>query len=111
LFDTRDTVYSLSSVIETQNVLNILVFGIDHTKTGKAVYVNINVYDFETLEPFFDLLIKLDENQTYYYINLNEYQVNYKQYSKIVIAERAYLQTDISADFSTLILPSVVVLS
>lgn len=111
LFDTRDTVYSLSSVIETENVIDVLIFGVDHTKTGKAVYVNINVYDYFTLTPFFDLLIELLPTDDYYYISLNDVVPKYKEYSKIIIAERAYLQTDISADFSTLILPSVVVVS
>ena len=111
LFDTRDTVYSLSSVIETENALDVLIFGVDHTKTGKAVYVNINVYDYFTLTPFFDLLVEIAAGQDYYYISLNDVVPKYKEYSKIVIAERAYLQTDISADFATLITPSVVVVS
>lgn len=120
-FDNRDTVYSVTLSINTLNATGgVVVFGVNHVNTSKAIYTNINIYDAETFTPFFDILLDkepttynkdavLVKNYKYFYEIYIPYSV-YRTHKSIMIAERAYLQSIISSSFSTLVMPMVYVL-
>lgn len=102
LFDNRDTIYTISSKINTSEAKNgIVMFGINHKFTEKALYTNINIYEKEKFSPIYAKLI-----ETKYPI----YQLNispelYNGYKEIYLTERAYLQSTISPSFETIIYP------
>jgi hypothetical protein len=103
-YDNRDTVYTVSLPIESIRApKGIYVFGVNHFKTKKALYTNVNLYDYSNFNPFYDYLVSTNENFYHLFIPYEQYQ----NYQKIMIAERAYLQSSISSSFDTLIYPKV----
>jgi hypothetical protein len=121
-FDNRDTVYSVTKPIKTSDAPNgIVVLGVNHKNTGKAIYTNINIYDGNEFTPIFDLLLSQDfkpkfvkdniivSNNKYFYELFIPYDF-YRTHEKIFIAERAYLESVISSSFESIVLPLVFIL-
>jgi hypothetical protein len=121
-FDNRDTVYSVTRPILTKDAPNgIIICGVNHQNTKKALYTNINIYDGDEFTPIFDLLISpqkqpvfvkkgiIVRNNKYFYeiIIPNDF---YRTHQKIFIAERAYLQSIISPSFNSIVYPLVFIL-
>lgn len=118
-FDNNDTVYTVTRPIVTKDAPNgIIMVGVNHTNTKKATYTNLNIYDGEKFVPFVDILIRKDEkihylsngilveNYIFFYKVTIPYKV-YKKYSRIFLAERAYLQSMVSPHPDTIIFPMV----
>lgn len=103
--DNRDTTYLVSDVIFTDDIDYIVITGINHIVTGKALYNNINIYDNETQESLYNLDI-LTPDTLYYYIILTKdaLKMSNGEISKqVVITERVYLQRFISPSYETTI--------
>jgi hypothetical protein len=102
LFDNRDTIYTISSKINTSEAKNgIVMFGINHKFTNKALYTNINIYEKEKFSPIYAKLIETE----YPIYQLNISPELYNGYKEIYLTERAYLQSTISPSFETIIYP------
>lgn len=121
-FDNRDTVYCVSSPIMTQDAPNgIMICGVNHQSTQKAIYTNINIYDGDEFTPIFDLLLSpqkqpvfvkngiIVRNNKYFYEIIIPVDF-YRTHEKIFIAERAYLQSVISSSFNTIVYPQIYIL-
>jgi hypothetical protein len=118
-YDNRDTVYFVTPPIKTLDALDgIVVLGVNHVNTGKAIYTNINIYDGLEFTPIFDLLIDASKqqtfikngvvvkNDTFFYELFIPYEF-YRTHETIFIAERAYLESVVSASFDTTVPPSI----
>jgi len=102
LFDNRDTIYTISNKINTSEAKKgIVMFGINHKFTDKALYTNINIYEKEKFSPIYAKLIETE----YPIYQLNISPELYNGYKEIYLTERAYLQSTISPSFETIIYP------
>lgn len=121
-YDNRDTVYFVSTPIRTQDALDgIVVMGVNHVNTGKALYTNINIYDGLEFTPLFDLLVDAQKqptfvkdgvvvkNYTLFYEIFIPYNF-YRTHETIFIAERAYLESVVSSSFKTIVSPTIHIL-
>jgi hypothetical protein len=121
-FDNRDTVYSVSRPIATTDAPNgIIICGVNHHSTKKAIYTNINIYDGDEFTPIFDLLLApqkqpvfvkngvIVRNNKFFYEIIVPVDF-YRTHEKIFVAERAYLQSIVSASFSSVVPPQIYIL-
>lgn len=103
--DNRDTTYRISDLIYTDYIEYLVITGINHIITGKALYSNINIYDAQTEESLYNLDITTPDT-LYYHIILKKDTLkisNGKTSRAIFVAERVYLQRFISPSYETTI--------
>jgi hypothetical protein len=129
--DNRDTVYTLAYIpyeIQSEQQL-VVVFGFNHSTTGKAVYTNLSVYNnvndtglesvnFLAGKPYYQVIVSPSPPEPI--PSVGPYTVNElvlpTGVDKITLAERAYVQTigpvtGIGAAPETILPPKVWVLS
>lgn len=101
LGDNRDSLYRTTEIIDIKNVLEILIICVNHNKTNKSLFCNINVYNSENNQSIYNLDVE-DKIDDFYEVSIDVSKIKVKVES-IIIAERLYLQGDISPSFQTTI--------